>query len=124
MLQCIVLGWAVKETAPVDPVEVRRNIAPLSKRMKLATALAPPVAFGLCLVVNFGLPSDVKDVLGGIAVGILLMFAIMLGPALWAPAKPNPQKRRIAPWEESSPQTLAWPPATNHNANPAGSGKL
>jgi hypothetical protein len=124
MLQCIVLGWAVKETAPVDPVEVRRNIAPLSKRMKLATALAPPVAFGLCLVVNFGLPSDVKDVLGGIAVGILLMFAIMLGPALWAPAKPNPQKRRIAPLEESSPHTLVVPSATNQHADRRGSGEV
>ncbi len=124
MLQCIVLGWAIRETAPADPVEVRRNIAPLSKRMKLATALTPPAAFGLWLVTSFGLPSDAKDVVSGVAAGILLMFAIMFGPALWAPAKPNPQKRRIAPLEESSPHTLVVPSATNRRADRRGSGEV
>jgi hypothetical protein len=123
MLECILLGWVIRDPAPADPVEVRRNIAARSKQMKLAAALTIPAAFGLWLVVRFGLPSDVRDVVSGIAVGILLMFAIMFGPALWAPAKPNSQKRRIAPLEESSPHTLIVPSATNHHADRRGSGE-
>jgi hypothetical protein len=111
MLALVVVRWLLRGTDPLEPVDARQIAEARSRRMKIATAMIFPMGCGLGLVWQFGLPSDMQAVVGGVVVGILLMAAILIAPAFWAPSKPNPLlRKRTAPLEDTSSHTMVVPP--------------
>jgi hypothetical protein len=124
MIIIIVIGWLMKGIEPADPIDVRRNITTRSRQMKLMGVLIFPGGIGVALLLRFGFPSDAQDMVAGVAVGVLLMAAILVGPSFWTSAKSNSKNRRIAPLEEPSPHTLIVPSAMHQHADRHGSGEV